>query len=50
MKPNNIFKKFATPFLAILALAGCTKLDEHLNSTLTNAQVSSALGSAGTGL
>lgn len=50
MKPNNIFKKFATPFLAILALAGCTKLDEHLNSTLTNSQVSSALGSAGTGL
>jgi hypothetical protein len=50
MKPNNIIKKFATPFLAILALAGCTKLDEHLNSTLTNAQVSSALGSAGTGL
>src|SRR5262249_48648868 len=28
----------------------CSKLHEHLKSTLTNAQVSSALGSAGVGL
>jgi hypothetical protein len=42
--------KFAAPLLAVIAMAGCTKLNEGLNSTLTNGQVSSALGSAGTGL
>ncbi|MBU3744460.1 MAG: RagB/SusD family nutrient uptake outer membrane protein [Sediminibacterium sp.] len=42
--------KFALPFLAVLVMMGCTKLNENLGSTLTNAQVSNALGSAGTGL
>lgn len=42
--------KVAAPLLAIAAMFGCTKLDEGLNSTLTNSQVSSALGASGTGL
>jgi hypothetical protein len=50
MKAYHKITKFATPLLAMIAMLGCTKLDEHLNSTLTNAQVSSALGTAGTGL
>jgi starch-binding outer membrane protein, SusD/RagB family len=36
--------------LAVLALCSCTKLDEKLNSTLTNSETAAALGSAGTGL
>ncbi|MEO6813037.1 MAG: RagB/SusD family nutrient uptake outer membrane protein [Ginsengibacter sp.] len=35
--------------LSIL-IAGCTKLDEKLNSRLTNSQTSTALGAGGTGL
>jgi len=50
MKPYNMIKKFAVPFVAILAISGCTKLNENLGSTLTNSQVSSALGSNGTAL
>lgn len=50
MKPYNMITKFALPVLAIVALAGCTKLEENLGSTLTNSQVSSALGANGTGL
>ena len=50
MKPYNMITKFALPILAVIAMAGCTKLDEKLGSTLTNSQVSSALGSSGTGL
>lgn len=50
MKPYNMIKKVTVPFVAVLAMLGCTKLDENLGSTLTNAQVSNALGSAGTGL
>lgn len=50
MKPYNMIKKVTVPFVAVLAMSGCTKLDENLGSTLTNAQVSNALGSAGTGL
>ena len=50
MKPYNMITKFALPFLAVLVMMGCTKLNENLGSTLTNAQVSNALGSAGTGL
>lgn len=50
MKPYNMIKKFTVPFVAVIAMSGCTKLDENLGSTLTNAQVSNALGSAGTGL
>jgi starch-binding outer membrane protein, SusD/RagB family len=42
--------KVAAPLLAIAAMFGCTKLDEGLNSTLTNSQVSSALGAQGTEL
>lgn len=50
MKPNNMIKKFAAAVLAVSVMAGCTKLDEKLGSTLTNSQVSNALGSAGVGL
>lgn len=50
MKPYNMIKKFAVPFVAVIAMSGCTKLNENLGSTLTNSQVSNALGSAGTGL
>ena len=50
MKPYNMIRKFALPVLAVLAMSGCTKLDENLGSTLTNNQVSNALGSNGTGL
>ncbi len=50
MKPYKMITKFAVPVLAVIAMAGCTKLDESLNSTLTNSQVSTALGASGTGL
>ncbi|MEN9570841.1 MAG: hypothetical protein RL172_2072, partial [Bacteroidota bacterium] len=30
--------------LAVLALCSCTKLDEKLNSTLTNSETAAALG------
>ena len=36
--------------LVLVTAVGCTKLDEHLNSTLTNTQTANALGSAGVGL
>ena len=36
--------------LVLVTAVGCTKLDEHLNSTLTNSQTANALGSAGVGL
>ncbi len=45
MNPYRKFSKFALPLLAVAALAGCTKLDESLNSTLTSAQVSATPGS-----
>ncbi len=47
------FKKITTfiiPAFAIIAFAGCTKLDEKLKSTLTSEQAASSLGAAGTGL
>ena len=50
MKPYNMITKFALPVLAVIAMSGCTKLDESLGSTLTNSQVSNALGKDGTGL
>ena len=50
MKPYNMITKMALPFLAVVAMSGCTKLNEDLGSTLTNSQVSSALGSNGTAL
>jgi len=36
--------------LVLVTAVGCTKLDEHLNSTLTNTQTANALGSDGVGL
>src|SRR5438270_10996114 len=36
--------------VVLLAFAGCTKLDEGLNSTFTNAQTAQALGAGGVGL
>jgi starch-binding outer membrane protein, SusD/RagB family len=42
--------KFTLLFMAVAIVAGCTKLHEKLNSTLTNAQVSASFGSAGTAL
>ena len=36
--------------LVLVTAVGCTKLDEHLNSTLTNSQSANALGDAGVGL
>ena len=36
--------------LVLVTAVGCTKLDEQLNSTLTNTQTANALGSAGVGL
>ncbi len=45
---NKKYKIYA--LMLIAALSGCTKLDEGLNSTLTNQQTADALGSSGTGL
>ena len=50
MKSYKNIKKFVLPFLTVVAMSGCSKLDEGLNGTLTNGQVASSLGSAGTGL
>src|SRR5262245_35244328 len=49
MVKNNIKFKVVALFLA-WAVAGCTKLDEELNSTLTNQQTVNALGPSGTAL
>lgn len=40
----------ASALVLLLSGIGCTKLDEGLNSTLTNQQTASALGTAGVGL
>lgn len=46
-----LYKKIIALALPIVVvIAGCTKLDEKLNSTLTNSQTSTALGAEGTGL
>lgn len=37
--------KFALPFLGMMIFAGCTRLDENLNSTLTSSQVAATPGS-----
>lgn len=50
MKIYNNVLRLAIPIVATITLNGCTKLNENLNSTLTNSQVSSALGTEGTGL
>lgn len=42
--------KFAAVSLTLVAMVGCTDLEEKLNSTLTISEVSSALGSNGTSL
>lgn len=47
---NRNIIKFAILTLAIVAMSGCTKLNEKLKGTLTSSQVTSALGSTGTGL
>ena len=39
-----------TALMLVGAVAGCTKLDERLSSTLTNQQTAAALGSSGTAL
>ncbi len=49
MISNKKYKIYTLMFFAALA-AGCTKLDEKLNSTLTNSQTANALGSNGTAL
>lgn len=42
--------RFAILLATVTAISGCTKLNEKLNSTLTNEQVASSLGDEGTGL
>ena len=49
MKYNRI-TKFALLFVIVGVALSCTKLNEKLNSTLTNAQVVSSFGSNGPGL
>ncbi len=48
MRQNNKYKILS--LMLLVALGGCTKLDENLNSTLTNQQTAAALGASGTGL
>lgn len=48
MRQNNKYKILS--LMLMVALGGCTKLDENLNSTLTNQQTAAALGASGTGL
>ena len=44
------YKNLKLYALLLITAVSCTKLDEHLNSTLTNSQTANALGSAGVGL
>ncbi len=44
-KKRNM-KKITTIFLIIAVASGCTKLDQQLNNTLTNAQTADALGAS----
>lgn len=45
------FNKYKTSVVIIcVILAGCTKLEEGLNNSLTNQQTAASLGAAGTGL
>ena len=46
---NNLRKSVVT-CIAVVSLFGCTKLDEKLNSSFTNSQVSSSVGDQGTSL
>src|SRR6476469_6963144 len=45
-----INKNILAVLLSTGALFGCTKLDQNLNSTLTNTQAANALGANGTSL
>jgi len=49
MISNKKYKIYTLLFTAVL-VTGCTKLDEKLNSTLTNSQTANALGASGTDL
>ena len=44
------YKNLKLYALLLITAVSCSKLDEHLNSTLTNSQTANALGSAGVGL
>jgi starch-binding outer membrane protein, SusD/RagB family len=46
----KIVTKLGFLLLAVGIMSGCTKLNEKLNSTLTSSQVTTSLGTAGTGL
>jgi starch-binding outer membrane protein, SusD/RagB family len=48
MIPNKKYLPFVV--LLLVTVAGCTKLNESLNSTLTSSQAASALGAQGTDL
>lgn len=50
MKNIKVTYKYLVLLCIIAAASGCTKLNEDLNSTFTNGQVSSALGANGTAL
>lgn len=47
MKKYNNVLKLSGLFIALGAIVSCTKLNENLNSTLTNGQVTSSFGAAG---
>lgn len=47
---NKFIKAFSILSAIVLFVAGCTKLDQNLNSTLSNDQASNALGANGTQL
>lgn len=50
MRPIKHISKYILPVTVVMALGGCTKLDEKLGSTLTAQEASASLGAAGTGL
>ncbi|MBA4139056.1 MAG: RagB/SusD family nutrient uptake outer membrane protein [Segetibacter sp.] len=45
MNQYKKLKRFALPLLTVVSMASCTKLNESLNSTLTNAEVANTPGS-----
>ena len=50
MNSYKIIKLASISFISVIFFAGCTKLDQSLNSTLTNTQAANALGANGTQL
>jgi hypothetical protein len=44
------YRNLGTAILVMVTAVGCTKLDQNLNSTLTNSQAANALGANGTAL